>query len=93
MKNNPYSKYKNTDVILHEELGIERTILANERNFLAYFRTTLGIIFISLSFIKLLDLNILKIIGNISLLITLTVFIFGIYRFLKISFFINKIIN
>lgn len=93
MGSNPYSKYNNKELILRDELAIERTVLANERTILAYFRTTLGIIVIGISIIKLFDLYILKISGIILLAIAIMVFIFGIYRFLKIRSFINKIRN
>ena len=35
----PYSKFENAELILRDELAIDRTLLANERTLLAYLRT------------------------------------------------------
>ena len=39
MNDSPYAKFDGDDLILRDELAIERTLLANERTLLAYLRS------------------------------------------------------
>ena len=39
MKDTPYSRFDGTDLILRDELAIDRTLLANERTLMAYLRS------------------------------------------------------
>ena len=39
MSENVYSKFSDDDLILRDELAIDRTLLANERTLLAYLRS------------------------------------------------------
>jgi putative membrane protein len=43
-KNNPYERFTDKELILRDQLAIDRTILANERTMLAYMRTGLALI-------------------------------------------------
>lgn len=52
MKNNNYLKRR---LISHKKLAQERTILANERNTLAYIRTGFGSFALGLALIKLFE--------------------------------------
>lgn len=52
MINNPYSRYRGKDLTLNDHLAIDRTILSNERTFLAYSRTALALIIVGGSCIK-----------------------------------------
>lgn len=45
------------DLILRDQLAIDRTILANERTLLAYIRTALTLFLVGLSFVHLPDLH------------------------------------
>lgn len=42
MSTNPYQRFDNSELILRDELAIDRTVLANERTVLAYVRTALA---------------------------------------------------
>ena len=44
MKENSYSRFKNSTLILRDELAIDRTILANERTLLAYLRSAVSLL-------------------------------------------------
>ncbi len=44
MNDTRYSKFKNTDLILRDELAIDRTLLANERTLLAYLRAGMALL-------------------------------------------------
>lgn len=44
MNGQPYERFRNADLILRDELAIDRTILANERTLLSYVRTGLALV-------------------------------------------------
>jgi putative membrane protein len=44
MKADPYSRFCSDDLILRDELAIDRTILANERTLLAYLRSAVTLL-------------------------------------------------
>jgi len=43
MKDEPYSKYCGDDLILRDDLAIDRTLLANERTLLSYLRSAVAL--------------------------------------------------
>lgn len=44
MNSSPYSKFNAEDLILRDELAIDRTILANERTLMAYLRASVSLL-------------------------------------------------
>ncbi|MBI2439825.1 MAG: DUF202 domain-containing protein [Lentisphaerae bacterium] len=44
MKTSPYSKFNGSNLILRDELAIDRTLLANERTLLAYLRAGVALL-------------------------------------------------
>jgi putative membrane protein len=40
----PYSKYKSEELILRDDLAMDRTLLANERTLLAYLRSGVALL-------------------------------------------------
>jgi putative membrane protein len=44
MKDTPYSRFGQDDLILRDELAIDRTLLANERTLLAYLRSGVALL-------------------------------------------------
>ena len=55
VRSNPYERFTQTELILRDQLAIDRTIFANERTFLAYCRTSLALIITGAGTIKLFD--------------------------------------
>ena len=51
MENSPYSKFINDELILRDELAIDRTLLANERTLLAYLRSGVALFIAGVSII------------------------------------------
>jgi putative membrane protein len=49
MKESPYSRFNSSDLVLRDELAVDRTLLANERTLLAYLRTAAGLIIAGVS--------------------------------------------
>lgn len=44
MNNTPYSRFDGNDLILRDELAIDRTLLANERTLMAYLRAGVALL-------------------------------------------------
>lgn len=51
MPDSPYSKFDCADLILRDELAIDRTLLANERTLLAYLRSGVALLIAGVSII------------------------------------------
>jgi putative membrane protein len=51
MAENPYDRFLKSELILRDELAIDRTILANERTLLAYLRSGVALLIAGVSFI------------------------------------------
>ncbi len=52
-KENPYERFHGANLILRDELAIDRTILANERTMLAYVRSGIALVLVGLTFVNL----------------------------------------
>ncbi|MBN1827965.1 MAG: DUF202 domain-containing protein [Deltaproteobacteria bacterium] len=44
MKHSPYSRFDSHNLILRDELAVDRTLLANERTLLAYLRSAVALV-------------------------------------------------
>jgi putative membrane protein len=44
MSETPYARFNGKDLILRDELALDRTLLANERTLLSYLRTALSLL-------------------------------------------------
>ncbi len=44
MSDSPYAKFESAELILRDELAIDRTLLANERTLLAYLRSAVALL-------------------------------------------------
>ncbi|MFH1968830.1 MAG: DUF202 domain-containing protein [Verrucomicrobiota bacterium] len=51
MHDSPYERFDSDDLILRDELAIDRTILANERTLLAYLRSGVALLIAGVSII------------------------------------------
>ena len=49
MANDPYTRFQNEELILRDELAIDRTLLANERTLLAYLRSGVALVLAGVS--------------------------------------------
>lgn len=49
MNQTPYSRFQNENLILRDELAVDRTILANERTLLAYLRSAVSLVIAGVS--------------------------------------------
>ncbi|MFH0921823.1 MAG: DUF202 domain-containing protein [Fibrobacterota bacterium] len=51
MSDKAYSRFSNTELILRDELAIDRTLLANERTLMAYLRSSVSLLIAGVSII------------------------------------------
>lgn len=86
-----YDRFKNEELILRDELAIDRTILANERTLLAYNRTALTLLIAGVTFLHFPDKVTLMIFGGIFFPLSLFVGIFGWSRYAKMKRSIDKL--
>ena len=52
MKNPPYSQFSPEELVLRDELAIDRTLLANERTMLAYLRSAVALVLAGVSMMQ-----------------------------------------
>jgi len=75
-------------MILRDYLAVDRTNLANERTFLAYIRTCIGLFATGAALINFVENGVLVFCGYIFIMLSPVVFIFGLWRFIKTA---NKV--
>jgi putative membrane protein len=90
MKKELYKDNKE-NLILRDDLAIDRTHLANERTILAYFRTSLTCFILGITLIKLFVSKSFNTLGFIFLAAGLFVLVLGFYRYFKIDKKLKKI--
>ena len=91
MSTSPYERFTNEELILRDELAIDRTILANERTLLAYGRTGLALIIGGVTFTQFGEYGILLPMGIVLIPLGLVIIIFGYQRYRWMSSSINKV--
>jgi putative membrane protein len=81
MANHPYARFRPEDLILRDELAIDRTILANERTLLAYGRSGLTLLIAGVTFMHFPQHPVLPVLGLVFMPVGLVVVCFGVYRY------------
>jgi len=74
-----YSTYENSNLVLRDHLAIDRTVMANERTFLAYLRTAFSLLVVGLTIIKFVED--LQIVGQLLIPAGLLVIVVGVWRY------------
>jgi putative membrane protein len=85
MKKSPYFKFGNSDLILRDELAIDRTLLANERTLLSYLRSGAALLIAGLSILHFSQQSWFWIIGLACVPIGIIVGVIGVVRFLRMN--------
>jgi putative membrane protein len=85
MTPSPYERFKTDDLVLRDELAIDRTILANERTLLAYIRTALAFAITGAGAIKFLESPGSRLLGWGLVILALGVVAFGVLRFRRVA--------
>lgn len=68
-------------IILRDYLALERTTMANERTLFSYIRTSLYLVLGGIGLIKLEDFSSLSWLGNLSLIVSGLLFVYGVVRY------------
>ena len=78
---NPYEKFDKSELILRDELAIDRTVLANERTLLAYTRTSLTLVIAGMTFLNFVESGFLRWAGFVFIPLGILAGLVGIVRF------------
>ena len=82
---NPYEKFEKTELILRDELAIDRTLLANERTLLAYLRSGVALLITGISIIHFSQESWFHVVGFICIPCAVAVSVAGWLRFRKMG--------
>ena len=80
-----YEKFSKEELILRDQLAIDRTILANERTVLSYVRTSLALIAAGGALIQFFEEQWIKTGGVILIMIGGAILIVGFLRYRKMD--------
>ena len=85
MKINPYKRFENNQLILRDELAIDRTILANERTMISYLRGAITLVISGITVLHFVQAGILLYVGILIIPMGVLVGIFGTVRYRKMD--------
>jgi len=85
MADHPYARFRQEDLILRDELAIDRTILANERTVLAYFRSALTLVIAGVTFLHFVEAGTLRRLGFLFVPFGFGVGAFGLMRYRRMN--------
>lgn len=85
MASNPYERFKASELILRDELALDRTVLANERTLLSYVRTGLALAITGGGAIKFFYSWAAVGLGAGFIALGLAVAVFGVWRFRRVA--------
>lgn len=84
-------KFENEDLLVRDELAIDRTLLANERTLLAYLRSAVALLIAGVSIIHFSEEGWFWAVGIICLPASIITGILGISRYRRMSALISHI--
>jgi putative membrane protein len=87
----PYSKFENAELILRDELAIDRTLLANERTLLAYLRSGLALVIAGASILHFTPDGWFRMLGIICIPIGVAAALIGVWRYMKMNTAITRV--
>lgn len=93
MSENPYERFMCEELILRDELAVDRTLLANERTLMAYLRSALTLFIAGVTFIHFFEYGALFYLGVAFIPCAAATTLFGIIRHRKMSRAIYAIRN
>ena len=93
MKNSPYKRFHNKNLILRDELAIDRTLLANERTLLAYLRAGVALLIAGVSIIHFSREGWFWAVGIACIPTGLITTILGLIRYRKMNTLITVVRN
>jgi putative membrane protein len=91
MTNSPYRRFDGDDLILRDELAIDRTLLANERTVLAYLRSAVALLIAGVSIIHFSQEGWFWAVGIACIPSGIFTGIFGVARYRKMNRGISRV--
>lgn len=79
-----------TEPYVRDFMAVERTVMANERTFLSYIRSALGLFIGGASFVQFFDSPVMQLVGWIFIPLGIIAFGLGLRRYRKINKLIQK---
>jgi putative membrane protein len=93
MAEDPHFQLTEEDFILHNHLDAARTVLANERTFLAYVRTALTLFVVGASLIKFCDSVGTDVVGGTFIPLGLLTLLLGLLKYRKMNRLIREVVR
>lgn len=93
MKETPYSKYRADNLILRDELAIDRTLLANERTLLSYLRFAVALLIAGVSIVHFSTEGWFRVLGLACIPTGIITGIIGVARYRRVNQSIVRIRN
>ncbi len=87
----PYERFMNKELILRDELAVDRTILANERTLMAYLRSGVALILAGATFVHFSNQSWFMYLGIACVPLGIAVMLFGWIHFRRVKTSIEKI--
>lgn len=91
MSDNAYERFKGAELILRDELAIDRTILANERTVIAYLRGALTMVIVGVTFLHFDQRGALFYMGLMIIPMGVACGILGVKRYRKMDHSIRSV--
>jgi putative membrane protein len=91
MNDSPYNKFGDEDLILRDELALDRTLLANERTLLAYLRSAMALLIAGATMIHFSRHGWFWTLGLLCLPLGALVGLIGVVRYRRMNAAIGKI--
>jgi putative membrane protein len=85
MTKNPYERFERSELILRDELAIDRTLLSNERTLLAYLRSAAALIITGASIIHFANQGWFLAVGFTCIPGAIMISLVGLLRFRKMN--------
>ena len=83
--NSPYARFEGNDLILRDELAIDRTLLANERTLMAYLRSGVSLLIAGVSIVHFVNEGWFRFVGVACLPFGVVTGVIGVVRFQAMS--------
>ena len=87
----PYSRFEGGDLILRDELAIDRTLLANERTLMAYLRAGMSLLIAGVSIMHFSSRGWFWMVGLACIPIGIVVAIVGVVRYRQMNRSITRV--
>jgi putative membrane protein len=91
MKDLPYSKIDDGELMLRDKLAIDRTLLANERTLLAYLRSGVALLIAGVTILHFSQEGWFRAVGILSIPIGLAAGVLGVARYRRMNHAISLI--